>query len=90
MAKKLDPKDVEIFLLENLDFFKEREALVTELKFGHPETRGASSLLERQIHKLRNEQKELMELLTNFMETATLNEDLFNKSKDLTLSLIHI
>ena len=88
MAKKLDPKDVEIFLLENLDFFKEREALVTELKFGHPETQGASSLLERQIHKLRDEQKELMELLTNFMETATLNEDLFNKSKDLTLDIL--
>ena len=88
MAKKLDPKDVEIFLLENLDFFKEREALVTELKFGHPETQGASSLLERQIHKLRDEQKELMELLTNFMETATLNEDLFNKSKDLTLNIL--
>ena len=42
MAKNLI-KDVEIFLLENLDFFKEREALVTELKFGHPETQGASS-----------------------------------------------
>jgi uncharacterized protein YigA (DUF484 family) len=85
MAKKLDPKDVEIFLLENLDFFKEREALVTELKFSHPETQGASSLLERQIYKLRDEQKELMELLTNFMETATLNEDLFNKSKEFNI-----
>ena len=88
MIKKLDPKDVEVFLLENLDFFKDREALITELRFGHSESKGASSLLERQIKRLREEQRELMDLLTNFMETASLNEDLFNKSKDLTLSIL--
>ncbi|MDC3248256.1 DUF484 family protein [Gammaproteobacteria bacterium] len=88
MNKKLDPKDVEIFLLENLDFFKDREALISELKFNHSSAGSASSLLERQIHKLRDEQKELMDLLSSFMKTASLNEDLFNKSKDLTLSIL--
>ena len=88
MNKKLDPKDVEIFLLENLDFFKDREALISELKFNHSSAGSASSLLERQIHRLRDEQKELMDLLSNFMKTASLNEDLFNKSKDLTLNII--
>ena len=33
MNKKLDPKDVEIFLLENLNFFESRESLVGELNF---------------------------------------------------------
>jgi uncharacterized protein YigA (DUF484 family) len=88
MNKKLDPKDVEIFLLENLDFFKDREALISELKFNHSSAASASSLLERQIHRLRDEQKELMDLLSSFMKTASLNEDLFNKSKDLTLSIL--
>ncbi|MDB4829367.1 DUF484 family protein [Gammaproteobacteria bacterium] len=88
MSKKLDPKDVEIFLLENIDFFKDREALISELRFNHSSAGSASSLLERQIHRLRDEQKELMDLLSNYMETASLNEDLFNKSKDLTLSIL--
>ena len=88
MNKKIDPKDVEIFLLENLDFFKDRESLISELKFNHSSAGTASSLLERQIHRLRDEQKELMDLLSNFMKTASLNEDLFNKSKDLTLNII--
>ena len=88
MSKKLDPKDVEIFLLEIIDFFKDREALISELKFNHSSAGSASSLLERQIHRLRDEQKELMDLLSNYMETASLNEDLFNKSKDLTLSIL--
>jgi len=88
MSKKLDPKDVEIFLLENIDFFKDREALISELRFNHSSAGGASSLLERQIYRLRDEQKELMDLLSNYIETASLNEDLFNKSKDLTLSIL--
>ena len=88
MSKKLDPKDVEIFLLENIDFFKGREALISELRFNHSSAGSASSLLERQIHRLRDEQKELMDLLSNYIETASLNEDLFNKSKDLTLSIL--
>jgi uncharacterized protein YigA (DUF484 family) len=62
--------------------------LISELKFNHSSAGTASSLLERQIHRLRDEQKELMDLLSNFMKTASLNEDLFNKSKDLTLNII--
>ena len=87
MGKKIDAKEVEIFLLDNLDFFESRESLVSELKFKHSSS-SASSLLERQILKLRDEQKNLMELLSSFVKTASINEDLFNKSKDLTLSIL--
>ena len=87
MNNKIDPKDVELFLLDNIDFFESRESLVSELKFKHSSS-SASSLLERQIIKLRDEQKNLMNLLSSFIKTATLNEDLFNKSKDLTLSIL--
>ena len=87
MSNKLDSKDVELFLLDNLDFFESRESLLSEMKFKDSAS-SASSLLERQIYKLRDEQKDLMGLLTSFIETAQLNEDLFNKSKELTLSIL--
>ena len=87
MSNKLNAKDVELFLLDNLDFFESRESLLSEMKF-KDSTSSASSLLERQIYKLRDEQKDLMGLLTSFIETAQLNEDLFNKSKELTLSIL--
>ena len=58
MNKKLDPKDVEIFLLENLNFFESRESLVGELNFKHSSS-SASSILERQVKKLREGIKNL-------------------------------
>ena len=87
MGKKLNAKDVEIFLLENIDFFVTRESLVSELSFKH-DSGGASSLLEMQVRRLRDEQSRLMEMLTSFVSTGQDNEDLFLKSKTLTLSLI--
>jgi uncharacterized protein YigA (DUF484 family) len=87
MTNKLDPKEVELFLLDNLDFFESRESLVGEMKFRHSSS-SASSLLERQINKLRDEQSNLMDLLSSFVNTAQLNEGLFKKSKELTLSIL--
>ena len=87
MAKKLDSKDVELFLLDNLDFFETRESLVSELKFKHSQS-SASSILERQVIKLREEHKNIIELLRTFIDTASINEDLFKKSKDLTLKIL--
>ena len=87
MNKKLDPKEVELFLLENLDFFQTRESLVSELSFKHSSS-SASSLLEKQVTKLRNEHQNLIDLLTSYMKTASINEDLFNKSKRLTLKIL--
>ena len=87
MNKKLNPKDVELFLLDNLDFFQSRESLVAEMKFKHSSS-SASSILERQIIKLREEHKNLINLISSFVETASINEDLFNKSKNLTLKIL--
>ena len=87
MAKKLDAKDVELYLLENTYFFVSRESLVSELSFKH-DAEGASSLLEMQVRKLRDEQSRLMDMLTGFVSTGKENEELFFKSKNLTLSLI--
>ena len=67
MSKKLDSKDVELFLLDNIDFFESRESLLSEMKFKDSSS-SASSLLERQINKLRDEQKDLMNLLTSLFK----------------------
>ena len=87
MAKKLDAKDVELYLLENTDVFVSRESLVSELSFKH-DADGATSLLEMQVRKLRDEQSRLMDMLSGFVSTGKENEELFFKSKNLTLSLI--
>ena len=87
MAKKIDAKEIELYLLENTDFFLTRESLVSELSFKH-DSDGATSLLEMQIRKLRDEQSRLIDMLSGFVSTGRENEELFFKSKDLTLSLI--
>ena len=87
MAKKIDAKEVELYLLENTDFFLTRESLVSELSFKH-DSDGATSLLEMQIRKLRDEQSRLNDMLSGFLSTGKENEELFFKSKDLTLALI--
>ena len=87
MAKKLDTKEVELYLLENKDFFLSRESLVSELSFKH-DAQGATSLLEMQVRKLRDEQSRLMDMLSGFVSTGKENEELFFKSKNLTLSVI--
>ena len=87
MAKKINAKEVELYLLENTDFFVSRESLVNELNFKH-DAEGATSLLEMQVRKLRDEQSRLMEMLSGFVSTGRENEELFFKSKNLTLSLI--
>ena len=87
MAKKIDAKEVELYLLENTDFFLTRESLVSELSFKH-DSDGATSLLEMQIRKLRDEQSRLNDMLSGFLSTGKENEELFIKSKDLALALI--
>ena len=69
------------------DFFLSRESLVNELSFKH-DAEGATSLLEMQVRKLRDEQSRLMDMLSGFVSTGKENEELFFKSKNLTLSLI--
>ena len=91
MGNKINAKDVELYLLKNTDFFLTRESIVSELNFKHSPGE-AESLLERQVRKLRNEQKDLLNNLSIFLSNASENEELFTKSKALIikLSLIHI
>ena len=87
MTKEISAKDVELYLLKNTDFFLTRESIVSELNFKHSPGE-AESLLERQVRKLRNEQKDLLESLSVFLSNASENEDLFSKSKALVLKVV--
>ena len=84
MSNKINDKDVELYLLKNTDFFLTRESIVSELNFKHSPGK-AESLLERQVRKLRSEQKDLLDSLSVFLSNASENEDLFSKSKALLL-----
>tara|TARA_B100000575_G_C22860345_1_gene502789 strand:- start:26 stop:655 length:630 start_codon:yes stop_codon:yes gene_type:complete len=87
MTKEISAKEVELYLLKNTDFFLTRESIVSELNFKHSPGK-AESLLERQVRKLRNEQKDLLDSLSIFLSNASENEDLFSKSKALVLKVV--
>ena len=87
MSNKINDKDVELYLLKNTDFFLTRESIVSELNFKHSPGK-AESLLERQVRKLRGEQKDLLNSLSIFLSNASENEDLFSKSKALILKIV--
>ena len=87
MSDKINDKDVELYLLKNTDFFLTRESIVSELNFKHSPGK-AESLLERQVRKLRSEQKDLLNSLSVFLSNASENEDLFSKSKALILKVV--
>ena len=87
MSNKINDKDVELYLLKNTDFFLTRESIVSELNFKHSPGK-AESLLERQVRKLRSEQKDLLTSLSVFLSNASENEDLFSKSKALVLKVV--
>ena len=87
MTKEISAKEVELYLLKNTDFFLTRESIVSELDFKHSSGK-AESLLERQVRKLRNEQKNLLDSLSVFLSNASENEDLFIKSKALILKIV--
>ena len=87
MSNKINDKDVELYLLKNTDFFLTRESIVSELNFKHSPGK-AESLLERQVRKLRSEQKDLLNSLSVFLSNAYENEDLFSKSKALILKVV--
>ena len=84
---KLKEKDVELFLLENRDFFVKHPAILAEMDF-EEEKGDISSLLQRQVARLRDEQNKLTGLLSNFLETGKENEILFSKIRSLVLQIL--
>ena len=85
--KKISANDVELFLLENPDFFLEKKSLVNELNF-HDAPDGVSSILKKQIEHLREEKTKLLDNLMHFLEVASENEDLMIKFNEMVMLVL--
>lgn len=80
-------KDVADYLLENPDFFLHHEDLLSKLRIPHPSGQ-AVSLLERQVHVLREQLEGCNARLHQMIEIARENEMLADRIHHLTLALI--
>ena len=76
LAKALTDDAVASYLKDNPDFFLSQLKLLEQLRLSHPQ-RGAVSLVEIQLSRLRERVAELEEDITQLMSIAAGNENLF-------------
>ena len=86
--KTLDPDRVAQWLACHPDFFVGREGLLQQLKVPHPESRGATSLLERLVHDLRARAEQAEWRLEQLLESARFNEGQYRRTRELVLALL--
>jgi uncharacterized protein YigA (DUF484 family) len=84
---EISADDVVAYLNSHSDFFLNRDDLLLELQLAHPSGQ-AVSLLERQVALLRERNMDMRNRLTNLLDNARSNDQLFDKSKQLVLALI--
>lgn len=78
-----------VFLRNHPDFFQQHGHLLSELHLRH-ESGGAVSLVERQVAILRERNMTMRRRMTELMQTAKYNDELFAKTRTLTLELLHV
>lgn len=84
---ELSADDVANYLKLHPDFFLKRPDLLMELEVAHP-AGGAVSLLERQVSLLRERNMDMRHRLNSLLENARTNDQLFERTKQLTLKLM--
>jgi uncharacterized protein YigA (DUF484 family) len=80
-------KQVVEYLREHPDFFVEQEDLLADLSLPH-ESGKAISLLERQVTILRHRGIDARQKLSNLLENARDNDQLFDTTRNLVLALL--
>ncbi|MGM0632411.1 MAG: DUF484 family protein [Pseudomonadota bacterium] len=80
-------EEVARYLKAHPDFFIDRDSLLADLTLPH-ESGGAVSLLERQVKILRERGIDLRHKLNGLLETARYNDQLFNVTRHLILTLL--
>lgn len=83
----INSEDIVQYLKNHPDFFEQHPSLLTDLEIPHT-SKGATSLVERQVSLLREHNIELRKRMGNLLEAAKENDQLFQKTQSLTLSLI--
>lgn len=77
------------YLRNHPDFFEEHPDLLADISLPHA-SGNAISLIERQVGILRERNADLQEKLGQLMATARDNDQLFDKTKRLVLSLLEV
>ena len=85
---QLTDADVEQFLRDNPDFFIAKDNLLASLRIPHNSGQ-ATSLIERQLAIYRERNLELRQRLSDLLENARRNDNLFAKTKRLVLNLVN-
>lgn len=86
IPNKLCNEDVVSFLQDNPDFFLHQNALLMQLRIPH-EQRGAISLIEMQLEKLRSRIAEQEEEITQLMSIAAGNEHIYRSFSTIQSAL---
>lgn len=84
---RLTDEDVQQYLQDHPNFFIGKDDLLTELRIPH-NVNGAASLVERQLEVYRQRNIELRQRLSDLLENARRNDQLFSKSRRLVLALL--
>lgn len=87
LADPLEPEQIEAYLREHPDFFKQHHELLAEITLPH-ESGSAVSLVERQVAILRERNIDMRHRLSKLLDNARDNDKLFDKTKRLVLSLL--
>lgn len=86
-SRELSEDDVIAFLRQNPDFLADRPALIAELELPHHQG-GTVSLVERQVAILRDRNITMRHRLSDLLQTARRNDELFEKTRGLVIDLI--
>ena len=85
--QRREEEQVAAYLHRHPDFFDRHPDLLESLTLSH-ESGNAVSLVERQITVLRERNMEMRQRLNNLLESARVNDKLFEKTKRLVLNLL--
>jgi uncharacterized protein len=89
MPPGVSEEQVIVFLRNHPDFFQQHAHLLSELRLPH-ESGSAISLVERQVAILRERNMNMRRRMTELMQTARDNDELFRKTRTLTLELLDV
>ncbi len=86
---KLTEENVLAYLKSNPEFFLKNELILSKLVLDH-NTGDATSLIQRQISALRAQNQKAQDQVVNMVSVAKKNDDIFEKVKNLSLSLFQV
>lgn len=87
LEQPMDAAQVRAYLEAHPEFFEQQAEFLAEVKLVHPQ-RGSISLVDRQLDKLREQNQQLREEITELMGIAKHNETIYRSFCSLYLALL--